>query len=141
MAQDEAILAASWDAPPWAQSSEVDEQAVIHSRPVGSLADLDGQQLRVDVVQRDDLCLMPGGATVVREPVWLRVAEARLSLDQALRLAKLLLGARRVADSRESGLLGARRGIDRRQSELLEHGWRRASAASWPVPVVEGLAG
>lgn len=135
MAQDQATLAASWTAPTWAETSDTDEQAVVHSRHVGSLADLDGQQLRIDLVQRDDLCLTPGGATVVREPVWLRVAEARLSPDQARRMVKLLLRACRTADSR--------------QAELLEHGWRWVPAISWQAQAqaqaqevaVEGLSG
>jgi hypothetical protein len=137
MATDEATVTASWEAPSWAESSDTDEQAVVHTRHVGSLTDLDGQQLRVDVVQRDDLCLLPGGAMVVREPVWLRVAESRLSLDQALRLARLVLGARRAADPP--------------RQDLLEYGWRRLPTDPWrqsePLtqrqtePQAQGVAG
>jgi hypothetical protein len=90
---------ADWyDAPPWAESSEPDDQAVIHSRRVGSLVDLDGGELAVDVVRRDDLSLIDGVVAVLREPAWVRVAGVRIALDQAVPLARMLESAKALTE-------------------------------------------
>jgi hypothetical protein len=91
MAQALAHVAASWKIPPWAESSDPDEEAVIHSRRMGALLDLDGGELAVEVVQRDELCLTAGSAAIVREPAWVRVGGVQLSLDQAFHLAWMLI--------------------------------------------------
>lgn len=87
-----------YDAPPWAESSEPDDQAVIHSRRVGALIDLDGGELAVDVVRRDDLCLVAGIVGVVREPAWVRVAGVRVAPERAIHLARLLASAKEIAE-------------------------------------------
>jgi hypothetical protein len=84
--------------PPWAELSEPDEQAVVHSRRVDGLIDLDGGELTVDVVQRDDLRLIDGGIALVREPAWVRVAGVRINLDHAVSLARILLSAKEIAE-------------------------------------------
>jgi hypothetical protein len=91
---------ARYDAPPWAESSDPDDQAVIHSRRVGSLVDLDGGELAVDVVQRDDLCLAEGSVALRCEPAWIRVAGVRIALDQAIPLARMLKSAKETAEPR-----------------------------------------
>jgi len=91
-------FAAWYDAPPWAESSEPDDQAVIHSRRVGGLVDLDGGELTVDVVRRDDLCLVGGIVGVVREPAWVRVAGVRIAPDRAVELARLLVAAKVISE-------------------------------------------
>jgi len=101
MAQASAHVTASWKAPPWAESSDSDEEAVVHSRIVGALLDLDGRELTVDLVQRDELFLTAAGPAVVREPAWVRVAGVRIGLDQTVQLARMLLSARELAERAE----------------------------------------
>jgi hypothetical protein len=94
----ELAFAASLKTPPWAEASDPDEEAVIHSRRVAALVDLDGGEFAVDLVQRDDLCLTGGGVALVREPAWARVAGVRIGLDQAACLAGMLMLAKEMAE-------------------------------------------
>src|SRR5690349_5358953 len=94
----ELAFAASLKTPPWAEASDPDEEAVIHSRRVAALVDLDGGEFAVDLVQRDDLCLTGGGVALVREPAWARVAGVRIGLDQAACLAGMLMLAKEIAE-------------------------------------------
>jgi hypothetical protein len=99
MARARPDIVASWSAPRWAASSDPDEEAVIHCRRVGGLLDLDGGDLLVEVVQRDELSMTAGGVTIVRDPACLMVGGVRLDLDQAVHLAWLLISAREMADA------------------------------------------
>jgi hypothetical protein len=101
MAQALAHVAASWNVPPWAEVSDSDEEAVVHSRRVGTLLDLDGRELAVDLVQRDELLLTAAGPTIVREPAWVRVAGVRIGQDQTVQFARMLLSARELAELAE----------------------------------------
>jgi hypothetical protein len=98
----ELAFAASLETPPWAEASDPDEEAVIHSRRMADLIDLDGGELAVDLVQRDDLCLTDDGVALVREPAWARVAGVRIGLDQAACLAGMLISAKEMAERAES---------------------------------------
>lgn len=94
----ELAFAASLKTPSWAEVSDPDEEAVIHSRRVAALVDLDGGELAVDLVQRDDLSVTGGGVALVREPAWARVAGVRIGLDQAAYLAGMLMLAKEIAE-------------------------------------------
>jgi hypothetical protein len=91
----------SWDAPFWSQSSEWAESAVLHSRRIGSVPDLEGETLVIDLVQWDSVSVSPDLAAVERGPLWIRVGGVRVGLEEARRLAALLAVATGYADHEE----------------------------------------
>jgi hypothetical protein len=97
MSQASTPTLASWSAPSWAETSERDDEALIHSRSIGVLHDLDGDALSVDVVQRDEMIFAPGYASVERTPAYVRVAGQRMDGRQAALLSQLLTTASDLA--------------------------------------------
>jgi hypothetical protein len=107
-----ASVVTSWDAPTWAEDSEYDEAAVIHSRQVSVMEDLEGAELGVVLFQRDELHV-PGkeftletagaglaAATVTRTAPHVIIGRSiRVSAEQAQELGQALLTAARVARS------------------------------------------
>ncbi len=83
-------LITAWPAPWWARKSESDEDAVIHSRLLGSVVGLDGDELSIEFVQRDELQLGSRYMAMARKPAWVRIAGCRVGPDEALRLAECL---------------------------------------------------
>ena len=105
MAQDLAAVVAAWQVPLWAQSSDPDGEAVVHSCRVGVVPDLDGDELSVELVQRDEWSFATEVAAVARDTAWVSVGGVRISIDRAARLALLLLSAGEMVEvAAEPGL-------------------------------------
>jgi hypothetical protein len=84
----------SWGAPTWARTSEADEQAIDHCRSVGEFQSAEtGNVVAVEIVQRDELLIEAGAATVQRRPVQLRVGESRLNVEEAHALVQMVTAA------------------------------------------------
>ena len=90
-------IVASWAPPPWAQTSDRDDEALIHTRFIGALPDLEGGPLSVELVQRDEMLFAPDKAAVTRTPPFVRVAGQRMACEQAALLAHLLVAADHLA--------------------------------------------
>jgi hypothetical protein len=85
------VVVASWSAPAWADESERDEDAVIHTRKIGPLQNLDGAELTIELIQRDETQVIP--TEIVRAPAYVIVGESvRLSLEQASAVGRALAG-------------------------------------------------
>jgi hypothetical protein len=97
MTEVHAPIVASWEAPPWAETSERDDEAVIHSRPVGCLLDLDGGALGVELVQRDEMVFASSDTSVQRTPPYIRVAGQRVDVEDAALLSQFLGAASDLA--------------------------------------------
>jgi hypothetical protein len=88
---------ALWETPPWADSRTVDESAVEHCRHIGDIGPLDyNETLSVDVVQRDEVNLGAGSASISRGPAQVRIAGMRLSMREIRDLQELLTAAMRL---------------------------------------------
>src|SRR3954447_4555064 len=84
----------SWDAPTWAQTSEAGEQLIDHCRSLGELRSLEtGDVIAVEILQRDELTIAAGAATIQRHPLLLRVGQSRLSLEEAHALVAMVNSA------------------------------------------------
>ncbi len=76
------------DTPPWAETSERDDEALIHTSSIGVVPDLDGHPLSVEVVQRDELVFTATTTTVQRAEPYIRVSGQRMDAAGARLLAK-----------------------------------------------------
>jgi hypothetical protein len=92
-------IVASWAPPAWAQTSDRDDEALIHTRYIGTLPDLEGGPLSVELVQRDEMLFAPDTAAVTRTAPFVRVAGQRVTCEQAAQLAHLLVVADHLASN------------------------------------------
>ena len=92
------VVGLSWNAPPWAQACTTDEDAVIYSRVLGRMRDLNGGDLSVELVQRDELSTTAGTVSVSRRPAYLRVAGELIAAEGAARFAAMLKTASDLID-------------------------------------------
>ena len=91
MTIDESMVNASWGAPAWAEECTTDEDAVIYSRVLGQMMDLNGDELPVELVQRDELSATADTVSITRRPADLRMARALIEAEAAGPLARMLM--------------------------------------------------
>jgi hypothetical protein len=92
------VVVASWKAPAWAEESERDEDAVIHIRKIGPLQDLEGADLTINLIQRDETQAIP--TEIIRAPAYLIIGESvHLSLEQASALGHALTELKDLVDT------------------------------------------
>jgi len=115
MTLDTASVIASWEAPSWAESHHVDEQAVIHVRKVGvfrlaAFTSKDSER-EVLLVQRDEMDEVGDVGSITRSRAYLLLDGESIAVEQARELARLLLdgaailqGARAPQQGRSGGL-------------------------------------
>lgn len=85
---------ATWAAPSWSDTRELEEDSVEHRRRVGDLHPAeDTQTLTVDVVQRDEVNLGTNPVSIRRAPAVISMAGIRLSPDETRTLTELLTSA------------------------------------------------
>jgi hypothetical protein len=85
------VVVASWNAPPWAEASERDEDAVIHTRKISTLQDHEGSDLTINLIQRDETQAIP--TEIVRASAYVIIGESVcLSLEQASAVGHALTG-------------------------------------------------
>ncbi len=106
-------LLASWSAPAWADAFTTDDDAVIYSRMLGHMMDLDGSDLSVELVQRDELDATVESVAVRRQLPYLRLAGERVSADVAAQLADMLMAADALLHERSDDAQPDRAPIDR----------------------------
>ncbi len=94
MGQHSEKLITAWQRPWWAQTSESDEDALIHTRHLGRVVSLDGEELGVELVQRDELHWDSPRLSITRDGAWVRVAGFRVGVDEAMRLSEHLRAIR-----------------------------------------------
>ena len=94
---------AAWGGPRWAQTYDRDDEAVIYSRRIGAVSGMDGDELSVELVQRDEIMIATDGSVITRSPVFVRVAWARVGLTEARELGRLLTSARIVIEGDGAG--------------------------------------
>jgi hypothetical protein len=83
------VVIASWNAPAWADESERDEDAVIHTRKIGPLQDHEGADLTINLIQRDET--QASLTEIVRAPAYVIIGESVcLSLEQASAVGRAL---------------------------------------------------
>jgi hypothetical protein len=100
MATDAPLVIASWDAPPWAEACTTDEDAVIYSRVLGRTVNLNGGDMLVELVQRDELGITANTVTITRPPAYLRVAGELIAAEAAACFARMLMTANDLIDQR-----------------------------------------
>jgi hypothetical protein len=88
---------ATWNAPLWAQTHARDDEAVIYSRKIGAVSEVDGEEISVEVVQRDELSVADL-SVITRTPAFVRVAWIRVGLSEAHELGRLLISAGAVIE-------------------------------------------
>ena len=95
MTLDTASVIASWEAPSWAESHQIDEQAVIHVRKVGvfrlAAFTSEDSEREVLLVQRDEMDEIRDVGSITRSRAYLLVDGASIAVEQARELARLLL--------------------------------------------------
>ena len=89
---------ATWGPPPWAQSHEHDEEAVIYSRKIGTVAEVDGEELTVEIVQRDEINVATDQSVITRSPAFVRVSCLRVGPREAHELEQLLNSAKNMIE-------------------------------------------
>ena len=104
MTEASTAIVASWAPPPWAQTTDRDDEALIHTRFIGTLPDLEGDTLSVELVQRDEMLFAPDKTAVTRTPPFVRVAGQRVACEQAALLAHLLVAADHLASDASPAL-------------------------------------
>jgi hypothetical protein len=92
--QDSTHVVASWNVPAWAETSETDEDAVIHTGSLGITIGLDREEVTTEIVQRDERSLTPEAVLMNRDSAWVRLSGIRLSVDDAAALAGRLLSVK-----------------------------------------------
>ena len=96
MSLETASVVAAWEAPSWAESHVIDEQAVVHSRAVGAFrrvglgAAVDNER-EVLVVQRDEFDEIDDVGSITRNPAYLLFDGNMIAVKEASELARLLL--------------------------------------------------
>jgi hypothetical protein len=89
----------SWSPPPWALASVLDEHAVDHCRRVGQLrAESTNELIAVEIAQRDHMIVDVRGMTVERLPVFLRVGQELLTIEEAQTLVQVMALAFKLLD-------------------------------------------
>lgn len=90
---DTEVVSPSWIAPPWAETCTTDEDAVIYSLVLGRIRDLNGRDVSVELVQRDELTTTKDVVSISRQPAYLRVAGELITAEGAVRFAEMLMTA------------------------------------------------
>ena len=103
------LVSASWDVPSWAEVCSTDEDAVIYSRVLGQMVDLNGGDLSVELVQRDELSISADTVSFIRRPAYLRVAGELIEAQGIARFARMLMTANDLIEQ-QPDLGTARRG-------------------------------
>jgi hypothetical protein len=117
---------ACWHAPAWAEASEVDEAAVIHSRRLGSCPGDDGQHHDVWLLQRDEINEPTERVSCTRGPAYMVFAGGSLLPGQVEEFVQMLRTGLQVLSDPPDGSAAA---------QLLGSPTPRAqrtSAQSWP---------
>jgi hypothetical protein len=100
MTIDVPSIIVQWQAPLWAETHVIDEQAVIHSRSVGTFKrhPLD-DECEVRLVQRDEFDEVGDVGSITRQPAYFVVDGDMVTVSEAPALARLLLaGAAIIQD-------------------------------------------
>ena len=92
------LVSAGWNPPRWAEACTTDEDAVIHSRVLGRMRDLNGVVLSVELVQRDELSTTADTVSITRRPAYLRVAGELIEADDIAGFAQMLMTANELIE-------------------------------------------
>jgi hypothetical protein len=111
MTVDAATVIAQWPAPAWADAHVIDEQAVIHSRSVGTFRRhrLD-EEREVRLVQRDEFDEIGDIGSITRQPAYFVLDGDLIAVTDAPVLARLLLAGMAIIEDRDEACGPARAG-------------------------------